>query len=238
MNHEGPLHHLIKMLAGLPGLGNRSGRRIALHLLAKRRALMLPLAEALRQAAEEVKECGACGNLDMHDPCAVCRDIKRDRSKICVVAQVSDLWAIERSHMFKGHYHVLGGTLSALDGRGLPTASATAKDAKAKDVALKAAVSQIEREFGAGAVMKLGSKNVMDVEIDELRLEAPCPLVGRMVSETLVRRRHGLLVVAVKRADGRMVFNPDADFTFQAGDTIVVMGKPQDIQRFCEENQL
>lgn len=81
-------------------------------------------------------------------------------------------------------------------------------------------------------------KNVMDVEIDELRLEAPCPLVGRMVSETLVRRRHGLLVVAVKRADGRMVFNPDADFTFQAGDTIVVMGKPQDIKRFCEENQL
>jgi recombination protein RecR len=118
MNHEGPLNHLIKMLAGLPGLGNRSGRRIALHLLAKRRALMLPLAEALRQAAEEVKECGVCANLDMHDPCAVCRDIKRDRSKICVIAQVSDLWAIERTGSFKGLYHALGGLLSAIDGVG------------------------------------------------------------------------------------------------------------------------
>jgi voltage-gated potassium channel len=81
-------------------------------------------------------------------------------------------------------------------------------------------------------------KNVLDVEIDELRLNAGCPLVGQMVSESLVRRRHGLLVVAVKRADGQMVFNPDADFSFLVGDTIVVMGKPHDIKRFCEENKL
>ena len=81
-------------------------------------------------------------------------------------------------------------------------------------------------------------RNVLDVEVDEMQLSADCPLVGQMVSETLVRRRHGLLVVAVKRADGQMVFNPDADFTFFAQDTIVVMGKPQDIKRFCEENKL
>ena len=115
---DGPLDHLIRMLAGLPGLGNRSARRIALHMLAKRRTLMIPLAEALRRAAEDIKECGACGNLDMHDPCAICRDERRDRTKLCVVAQVSDLWAIERTGAFKGLYHVLGGLLSAIDGMG------------------------------------------------------------------------------------------------------------------------
>jgi len=114
--NEGPLNNLIRMLAGLPGLGNRSGRRVALHLLSKRRTAMLPLAEALRVAAEEVKECNTCGNLDMHDPCTICRDQKRDRSKICVVSGVSDLWAIERTGAFKGLYHVLGGLLSAIDG--------------------------------------------------------------------------------------------------------------------------
>lgn len=115
---DGPLNNLIRMLSGLPGLGNRSARRVALHLLAKRRTAMIPLAEALRQAAEEVKECNTCGNLDMTDPCAVCRDAKRDRSKICVIAGVSDLWAVERTGAYKGLYHVLGGLLSAIDGVG------------------------------------------------------------------------------------------------------------------------
>ncbi len=118
MNQEGPLNHLIKMLAGLPGLGNRSGRRIALNLLSKRRAVMTPLANALKKAADEVRECGACGNLDMRDPCGVCSDAGRDRGKICVVAQVSDLWAVERTGAYKGLYHVLGGLLSAIDGIG------------------------------------------------------------------------------------------------------------------------
>lgn len=79
---------------------------------------MMPLAQALQRAAEEIKTCGTCGNLDVHDPCALCQDQKRDASKICVVAQVSDLWAIERTSAYKGQYHVLGGLLSALDGVG------------------------------------------------------------------------------------------------------------------------
>lgn len=117
-HNEGPLDHLIRMLAGLPGLGNRSARRIALHLLSKRSTSMLPLARALEEAAENVKDCGVCGNLDMRNPCGICADPKRDRSKICVVARVSDVWAIERTHAYKGLYHVLGGLLSALDGVG------------------------------------------------------------------------------------------------------------------------
>jgi recombination protein RecR len=113
-----PLSHLIRMLSGLPGLGNRSARRIALHLLARRETVMTPLANAIEEAAQHVKECGACGNLDMMDPCSICRDDRREKSKICVVSQVSDLWAIERTKAYKGAYHVLGGLLSALDGIG------------------------------------------------------------------------------------------------------------------------
>lgn len=115
---DGPLEHLIRLLGGLPGLGNRSARRIALHLLSKRGALMMPLAHALSDAAENVKSCSVCGNLDMVDPCAICTSHKRDETQICVVAQVSDVWAIERTGAFKGRYHVLGGLLSALDGIG------------------------------------------------------------------------------------------------------------------------
>lgn len=116
--NEGPLYNLIKMLSSLPGLGNRSARRIALHLLAKRESVMLPLARALQDAAENIKDCNICGNLDMHDPCSICTDGRREQSVLCVVAQVSDLWAIERTNAFKGPYHVLGGLLSALDGVG------------------------------------------------------------------------------------------------------------------------
>lgn len=115
---EGPLENLIRMLSGLPGLGNRSARRIALHLLSKRGSLMMPLAHALSDAAENVKSCGICGNLDMADPCHICRDERRNKAQICVVAQVSDVWAIDRTGSYKGQYHVLGGLLSALDGIG------------------------------------------------------------------------------------------------------------------------
>lgn len=115
---DGPLNHLIKMLGNLPGLGNRSARRIALHLLTKRESVMIPLAKALQHAAEEIKTCEICGNLDVQNPCGLCKDVRRDGSKICVVAQVSDLWAIERTGAYRGSYHVLGGVLSALDGVG------------------------------------------------------------------------------------------------------------------------
>src|ERR1700758_1887974 len=101
------------MLGRLPGLGPRSARRAALHLLKKREALMQPLAAVMAEAAETVKSCSVCGNLDSADPCAVCRDPKRDPGLICVVAEVGDLWALERSAAFRGRYHVLGGTLSA-----------------------------------------------------------------------------------------------------------------------------
>ncbi len=112
------IDRLIQLLAKLPGLGPRSARRAALHLLKRREALLLPLAEALHGAADAITTCSQCGNLDSRDPCAICADGKRDSSTICVVEEVGDLWAIERSGAFRGRYHVLGGVLSALDGVG------------------------------------------------------------------------------------------------------------------------
>ncbi len=112
------IDQLIGLLARLPGLGPRSARRAALQLLKKRDSLLAPLASALTQAAETIRSCGQCGNLDTVDPCAICGDAKRDDSVICVVEEVADLWAVERSGVYRGRYHVLGGTLSALDGVG------------------------------------------------------------------------------------------------------------------------
>jgi len=112
------IDRLIQLLAKLPGLGPRSARRAALHLLKKRDSLMQPLARALDDAAANIRSCSACGNLDTADPCAICADPRRDAATICVVADVADLWALERAGSYKGRYHVLGGTLSALDGIG------------------------------------------------------------------------------------------------------------------------
>lgn len=110
------IERLIALLAKLPGLGPRSARRAALHLIRKREALMAPLAAAMAEAAERITICESCGNIDVRNPCAICADARRSPAIICVVEQVGDLWALERAGAFGGRYHVLGGTLSALDG--------------------------------------------------------------------------------------------------------------------------
>src|ERR1700749_3141223 len=116
---NGPeIERLMQLLGRLPGLGPRSAGRVALHLLKKREVLMQPLATALADAARAIKPCSTCGNLDMVDPCSICADPSRDQTLLCVVEDVGDLWAMERGRIFSGRYHVLGGTLSALDGIG------------------------------------------------------------------------------------------------------------------------
>ena len=112
------IEHLIKMISRLPGLGPRSARRAVLHLLKNRESLMLPLAQGLAKAADIIEECPLCHNMDTVKPCAICASPSRDAATLCVVEDISDLWAIEISGSFKGYYHVLGGTLSALDGIG------------------------------------------------------------------------------------------------------------------------
>jgi recombination protein RecR len=112
------IERLIQLLARLPGLGPRSARRAALHLIRKREQLLAPLAEAMQTARERVVTCHICGNVDTRDPCTVCQDGRRDPSLLVVVESVSDLWALERSGAVRAPYHVLGGTLSPLDGIG------------------------------------------------------------------------------------------------------------------------
>lgn len=112
------IDRLIQLLAKLPGLGPRSARRVALHLIKRRDGLMAPLGLALAEAAANIRTCSVCGNLDSRDPCHICTDTSRDPALLCVVEEVGDLWALERSGAFRGRYHVLGGTLSALEGVG------------------------------------------------------------------------------------------------------------------------
>lgn len=110
------LERLIQLMSRLPGLGPRSARRAVLELMKKRDGLMLPLADALRETAQKIETCRTCGNLDLSEVCKICTDEERDQTAICVVEEVSDLWAMERTRAFRGRYHVLGGHLSAIDG--------------------------------------------------------------------------------------------------------------------------
>jgi len=112
------IERLIEMMAKLPGLGPRSARRAVLHLIKKRALLMQPLAEQLAKVAATARECLNCGNIGTSDVCDICANQERATGELCVVEDVADLWAMERSAVFKGRYHVLGGTLSALDSVG------------------------------------------------------------------------------------------------------------------------
>lgn len=110
------IEQLIELMAKLPGLGPRSARRAALALVRKRERLLVPLAQSMAVVAQSVRHCDTCGNLATAEECDICLDPKRDRTLLCVVAEISDLWALERTAVFRGRYHVLGGLLSALDG--------------------------------------------------------------------------------------------------------------------------
>jgi len=112
------IEQLIKRLARLPGLGPRSARRAALHLINNRDSQMLPLAEEMLAVSHAIRRCTECGNLDMNNLCGICQDSNRGNGRLCIVENVADLWAMERAAVFSGRYHVLGGVLSAIDGIG------------------------------------------------------------------------------------------------------------------------
>lgn len=115
---DSPLENLIRRMARLPGLGPRSARRAVLHMLRNRDQLMLPLASELDQVGRSIRTCIECGNYDTQDLCRICRNTSRDKSRICVVEDLADLWAMERAAIYTGRYHVLGGVMNAIDGIG------------------------------------------------------------------------------------------------------------------------
>jgi recombination protein RecR len=170
---DGPLDTMIKQLASLPGLGTRSARRIALHLLTRKDALMIPLSKSLRDAANAIKTCAICQTLDTADPCRICRDPARDRGTICIVATVADVWAVERTGSFKGVYHVLGGVLSALDGVG------------PDQLTLAELVSRVQE----GAAR-------------ELIIALPATVDGQSTAHVIADRLHGLPVTITRLAHG------------------------------------
>jgi recombination protein RecR len=139
------IERLIQLLARLPGLGPRSARRAALFLIKKREQIMAPLASALQTALEKIEICKECGNIDTQNPCAVCSDVRRDGTILIVVADVADLWALERARALNARYHVLGGTLSPLDGIG------------PQDLTIDSLISRVERERIAEVVLALNA---------------------------------------------------------------------------------
>src|SRR3954464_7860929 len=130
------IERLIALLARLPGLGPRSARRAALFLIKKREQIMAPLGVALATALDKIEICRTCGNIDTQNPCTVCTAPRREPSIIVVVADVADLWALERAHAVNARYHVLGGTLSPLDGIGPQDLSIDAPISRAHDPAV------------------------------------------------------------------------------------------------------
>ena len=138
MTTAGPeIERLIQLLSRLPGLGPRSARRAALFLIKKREQIMAPLTAAMQTALDKIVVCKQCGNIDSQNPCAICTDLRRDPTVIIVVSDVADLWALERAHAINARYHVLGGTLSPLDGVGPQDLTIDALIARAQDPTVK-----------------------------------------------------------------------------------------------------
>lgn len=174
------LDHLMKLLSRLPGLGPRSAKRVALHLLRKRESLMEPLADALNAAAQNVVACEICGNWDSRNPCGICRDETRDSGLICVVQDVADVWALERSGAHKGRYHVLGGVISPLDGVGpddLNIAS-LAQRASAADVreVILATAATVDGQTTAGYI----AERLEGISVKVTRLSHGVPVGGEL----------------------------------------------------------
>jgi len=174
------IDRLIELLARLPGLGPRSARRAVLHLIKKREALLLPLATALAAAAETIRACSRCGNLDTQDPCVICRDERRDPSLLCVVEEVADLWAIERSGAFGGRYHVLGGTLSALDGRGPEQLRVDDLVARARAPEVREVILALSATVDGQTTSHYLSERLADLGVTVSRLAHGVPVGGEL----------------------------------------------------------
>jgi recombination protein RecR len=174
------IERLIQLLARLPGLGPRSARRAALHLIKKREPLMAPLASALQTAIEKIQVCKTCGNIDTIDPCTVCTDPRRDPSVIIVVADVADLWALERAGVLNARYHVLGGTLSPLDGIGPQDLTIDALVSRAHDPAVKEIVLALNATVDGQTTAHYVTDLLHDAGVTVTRLAHGVPVGGEL----------------------------------------------------------
>lgn len=174
------IDRLIGLLAKLPGLGPRSARRAALKMLLQPDTRMIPLAAALAEAARAVKPCGSCGNLDSRDPCAICADPHRDRTLICVVESVGDLWALERASVHHGLYHVLGGTLSALGGVGPEDLNVSPLLARAADGVVREVILALGATVDGATTMHWLADRLKPLGIAVTRIAQGMPMGGAL----------------------------------------------------------
>jgi recombination protein RecR len=174
------IERLIQLLARLPGLGPRSARRAALHLIKKREQLMTPLAAALQTAIEKIVVCKTCGNIDTSDPCTVCTDVRRDQSVIIVVADVADLWALERAAVINARYHVLGGTLSPLDGVGPAELTIDALVSRAHDPEVKEIILALNATVDGQTTAHYITDLLHDANVIVTRLAHGVPVGGEL----------------------------------------------------------
>lgn len=174
------IERLIQLLARLPGLGPRSARRAALNLIKRREQLMEPLAAALNATIEKVTVCRSCGNIDTQNLCTVCTDPRRDASLIVVVADVADLWALERAGVISARYHVLGGTLSPLDGVGPQDLTIDALVSRAHDAAVKEVILALNATVDGQTTAHYITDLLRDADVKVTRLAHGVPVGGEL----------------------------------------------------------
>jgi recombination protein RecR len=174
------IERLIQLLARLPGLGPRSARRAALFLIKKREQIMAPLAEAIRTALDKIQVCRVCGNIDTQNPCAICTDARRDPGIIVVVADVADLWALERAHAINARYHVLGGTLSPLDGIGPQDLSLDALVSRAHEPAVTEVILALNATVDGQTTAHYITDLLHDANVKVTRLAHGVPVGGEL----------------------------------------------------------
>jgi recombination protein RecR len=174
------IERLIQLLAKLPGLGPRSARRAALNMLKRRDAVMIPLAEAIGAAAAAIRTCAVCGNLDTQDPCSLCNDVRRDPHIICVVEEVADLWALERSGAFHGRYHVLGGVLSPFAGIGPQDLTIDGLAARARDPAVREVILALNATVEGQTTAHFITERLAGTDIAITHLAHGVPMGGEL----------------------------------------------------------
>ena len=174
------IERVIQLLAKLPGLGPRSARRAALYLVQNRSKVLEPLTAALADAREKVTVCGLCGNVDTCDPCTICADLRRDASVICVVEEVGDVWALERATAVNGRYHVLGGTLSALEGRGPEDLNISSLISRAGDTATKEVIIAVNATVDGQTTAHYLTDQLTGCNVQISRLAHGVPVGGEL----------------------------------------------------------
>ena len=180
-NIGGPeIERVVQLLARLPGLGRRSARKAALALIKHREDLLVPLADAMRNAAEKLMDCPKCGNIDTVSPCTICADTRRDASLIVVVEEVADLWALERAGVVKGLFHVLGGHLSPLDGIGADKLNIASLIDRAHDPAVKEIILALNITVEGQSTAHYLMDALEDAEVKITRLAQGMPVGGEL----------------------------------------------------------